>query len=60
MIAALTREVDLLGVGDSTYIFATSDNGFHLGELRLGEGKWNVYDTDVADAGGWSWDQVWS
>lgn len=47
MIAALTREVDLLGVGDSTYIFATSDNGFHLGELRLGEGKWNVYDTDV-------------
>ena len=25
----------------------TSDHGFHFGNLRLGAGKWNVYDTDT-------------
>jgi hypothetical protein len=32
---------------ETTYLFATSDHGYHFGELRLGGGKWNVYDTDV-------------
>eukprot|EP00035_Acanthoeca_spectabilis_P008264 m.151280 g.151280 ORF g.151280 m.151280 type:complete len:448 (+) comp14288_c0_seq3:886-2229(+) len=45
-IAALLKEVNTLA-DQSTFIFASSDNGYHFGELRLGEGKWNVYDTDV-------------
>jgi arylsulfatase A-like enzyme len=32
---------------DDTYIFFTSDNGFHLGEHRLGAGKWTAYNEDV-------------
>ena len=26
---------------------ARGSHGYHFGELRLGAGKWNVYDTDV-------------
>jgi N-acetylglucosamine-6-sulfatase len=32
---------------DNTYIFFTSDHGFHLGEHRLGAGKWTAYEEDV-------------
>ena len=32
---------------DDTYIFFTSDNGFHLGQHRLGSGKWTAYDEDI-------------
>ena len=32
---------------DDTYIFFTSDNGFHLGQHRLGSGKWTAYDEDT-------------
>jgi arylsulfatase A-like enzyme len=32
---------------DNTYIFFTSDNGFHLGEHRLGAGKWTPYEEDI-------------
>jgi arylsulfatase A-like enzyme len=32
---------------DETYIFFTSDNGFHLGQHRLGSGKWTAYDEDT-------------
>jgi arylsulfatase A-like enzyme len=32
---------------DDTYIFFTSDNGFHLGEHRLGSGKWTAYEEDI-------------
>jgi N-acetylglucosamine-6-sulfatase len=30
-----------------TYIFFTSDNGFHLGEHRIPEQKWRPYEEDV-------------
>ena len=36
-----------LGELDNTYFFLTSDHGFHFHELRLGVGKWSVYETDV-------------
>jgi arylsulfatase A-like enzyme len=32
---------------DETYVFFTSDNGFHLGEHRLGAGKWTAYEEDI-------------
>jgi len=32
---------------DNTYIFFTSDNGFHLGQHRLGAGKWTPYEEDI-------------
>jgi N-acetylglucosamine-6-sulfatase len=31
----------------NTYIFFTSDNGFHLGEHRIPEQKWRPYEEDV-------------
>jgi arylsulfatase A-like enzyme len=35
------------GLLDRTYIFFTSDNGYHLGEHRLKEGKNTAYDEDI-------------
>jgi N-acetylglucosamine-6-sulfatase len=32
---------------DDTYVFFTSDNGFHLGQHRLGSGKWTAYEEDI-------------
>ena len=32
---------------DDTYVFFTSDNGFHLGQHRLGAGKWTAYEEDI-------------
>ncbi|MDQ2672917.1 MAG: sulfatase, partial [Actinomycetota bacterium] len=31
----------------NTYIVFTSDNGFHLGQHRLGAGKWTPYEEDI-------------
>ena len=31
----------------NTYVFFTSDNGFHHGEHRIPEGKWRPYEEDV-------------
>jgi arylsulfatase A-like enzyme len=38
------RETGELG---DTYVFFMSDNGFHLGEHRLGAGKWTAYEEDI-------------
>ncbi|HEY3302010.1 MAG TPA: sulfatase [Candidatus Binatia bacterium] len=35
------------GLLDQTYIFFTSDNGFHLGEHRLKAGKGTAYEEDI-------------
>jgi N-acetylglucosamine-6-sulfatase len=32
---------------DSTYIFFTSDNGFHHGEHRIAKQKWRPYEEDI-------------
>ena len=47
LVGQVVDQVAALGVLDSTYIFVTSDHGFHFHELRLGIGKWSVYETDV-------------
>merc|ERR1712130_686259 len=39
--------LDSAGALDNTYIFITSDHGFHLGQFQLGPAKRQVYDTDL-------------
>jgi N-acetylglucosamine-6-sulfatase len=44
------RLIDALresGELENTYIFFTSDNGFHLGNHRLTTGKWTAYEEDI-------------
>jgi N-acetylglucosamine-6-sulfatase len=43
LIGALRESGEL----SNTYVFFTSDNGFHLGEHRLGAGKWTPYEEDI-------------
>jgi N-acetylglucosamine-6-sulfatase len=47
MIGNLIKALREGGELDNTYIFFTSDHGFHLGEHRLGAGKWTPYEEDV-------------
>ena len=47
MIGNLFKVLRKSGDLDNTYIFFTSDNGFHLGEHRLGAGKWTAYEEDI-------------
>ena len=47
LLLALEHQLTALDLWNTTYLFITSDHGYHFGELRLGGGKWNVYDTDV-------------
>ncbi|MBA2714866.1 MAG: sulfatase [Rubrobacteraceae bacterium] len=47
MIGKLMKSLKQSGELDNTYIFFTSDNGFHLGEHRLGAGKWTAYEEDI-------------
>jgi N-acetylglucosamine-6-sulfatase len=43
VVATLRAEGEL----DNTYIFFTSDNGFHLGQHRLTQGKRTAYEEDI-------------
>jgi N-acetylglucosamine-6-sulfatase len=47
MIGDLVKELHDSGKLENTYIFFTSDNGFHLGQHRLGAGKWTAYEEDI-------------
>jgi N-acetylglucosamine-6-sulfatase len=47
MIGNLIKALHDSGDLDNTYIFFTSDNGFHLGQHRLGAGKWAPYEEDI-------------
>lgn len=47
MIGKLEREVWRLGLQDNTYIVFSSDNGYHLGQHNLMEGKQTAFDTDI-------------
>jgi len=47
MVARIEAELVAQGVADNTYLIFSSDNGFHLGEHRLGAGKQTAFDTDV-------------
>ena len=47
MVGDLVGALRKSGKLENTYIFFTSDNGFHLGQHRLGAGKWTSYEEDI-------------
>jgi N-acetylglucosamine-6-sulfatase len=47
MIGDLIEALRASGELDNTYIVFTSDNGFHMGQHRLGAGKWTPYEEDI-------------
>jgi arylsulfatase A-like enzyme len=47
MVANLVQQLKTLGQLDNTYIFFTSDNGYHMGEHRLPQGKNTPYEEDI-------------
>ena len=47
MLVELVKVLEQTGQMDNTYIVFTSDNGFHLGQHRLVEGKGTFYEEDI-------------
>jgi N-acetylglucosamine-6-sulfatase len=47
MIGRLRQELVAKGLDRNTYLVFGSDNGYHLGEHRLREGKQTAFDTDI-------------
>ena len=47
MVENIIKTLDSLGALDNTYIFFTSDNGFHMGEHRLLLGKNTAFEEDI-------------
>lgn len=47
MVAGIASALDDLGVGGSTYLFFTSDHGYHLGQFRVPTEKMMPYETDI-------------
>ena len=47
MIGRLEDALRARGLLDSTYFVFSSDNGFHMGEHRLAQGKMTAFDTDI-------------
>jgi arylsulfatase A-like enzyme len=47
LIAKLEKTLERNGVADNTYIFFSSDNGFHMGDHRLMAGKLTAFETDI-------------
>ena len=47
MIADIRAQLKRLGIANNTYIVFSSDNGFHMGDRRLLEGKQTAWDHDI-------------
>lgn len=47
MIGLLRRTVEEAGLAANTYFVFSSDNGFHMGEHRMNQGKLTAYDEDI-------------
>ena len=47
LVADLVAALDKYGVLDNTHIIYTADNGYHIGQHRLGGGKKTGFETDV-------------
>lgn len=47
MVSAIYNALEVSGQLDNTYLFFTSDNGYHLGEHRLLAGKHTPFEEDI-------------
>ena len=47
MVGRLMEALRETGELNNTYVFFTSDNGWHAGEHRLTTGKWTAYEEDI-------------
>lgn len=47
MVEGLVTHLESMGLLDNTYIFYTTDNGYHIGQHRLLPGKACGYETDI-------------
>jgi arylsulfatase A-like enzyme len=47
MVGRLMDALRESGELENTYVFFTSNNGFHIGEHRLTTGKWTAYEEDI-------------
>lgn len=47
MVAAIVTRLNELGQLDNTYVIFTSDNGYHMGQHRLPQGKNTPFEEDV-------------
>jgi len=47
LVAGVVSSLNSAGVMDNTYIFFTSDNGYHEGEHRITYGKWRPYEESI-------------
>ncbi|ORY39353.1 Arylsulphatase [Rhizoclosmatium globosum] len=47
LLDSVVQAVEAAGQGDNTYIFYSSDNGYHLGLHRLNAGKMTPYEDDI-------------
>jgi arylsulfatase A-like enzyme len=47
MIGALEQTLAASGHANDTYVFFTSDNGYHIGERSQPQGKQTAFDTDI-------------
>ncbi|WP_374565771.1 sulfatase [Ideonella sp.] len=47
MVKRIVDTLQALGQLDNTYVFFTSDNGFHQGEHRLASGKMTAFEEDL-------------
>jgi N-acetylglucosamine-6-sulfatase len=47
LIARVLHALELNGQLANTYVFFTSDNGFHMGEHRFRPGKYTAYEEDI-------------
>ncbi|KXJ88871.1 alkaline-phosphatase-like protein [Microdochium bolleyi] len=47
LVEGLVERLDRAGILDNTYIFYTSDNGYHIGQHRLNPGKECGFDEDI-------------
>ncbi|QIX01991.1 hypothetical protein AMS68_007508 [Peltaster fructicola] len=47
MVETLVQKLEAHGVLNNTYIFYTTDNGYHIGQHRLHPGKECAFETDI-------------